>query len=104
MSFPLFQFSIDNTNTLIRHIYYYYIHTDSTHKHHPITHTPYTHTHPTNTRTHTHTYPRLTLNQHILEECLKSILKETRLVTLFYSEHAILSNIENVQELVRDSI
>jgi RUN domain len=51
---------------------------------------------------HAHKLSRLTLNQHILEECLKSILKETRLVSLFYSEHAILSNIENVQELVRE--
>ena len=43
---------------------------------------------------------RFALNQHILEECVNSILKEDRLVSLFYSDHAILCDEENISELV----
>ena len=43
---------------------------------------------------------RLALNEHVLLECVQSILKESRLLELFYSPHAILRNNENVTELV----
>lgn len=43
---------------------------------------------------------RFALNQHILEECVNCILKEDRLVSLFYSDHAILCDEENIAELV----
>ena len=45
--------------------------------------------------------PRLTLNLNVLDECVTSLLKEARLVSLFYVPDAILSNDDNVKELVR---
>lgn len=46
---------------------------------------------------------RIVLNRKVLEECLKIVLKEDRILTLFYSEHAILNNQDNVRELVSTS-
>lgn len=45
-------------------------------------------------------FNRFALNQHILEECVNCILKEDRLVSLFYTDHAILCDQENISELV----